>query len=962
LFIIDQYTISSPEKEKFNVSKNSENKPIIRIVNAHQHNLKGVDVDFPQNSFTVVTGVSGSGKSSLVFDTLFAEGQRRYVESLSSYARQFMGRMKKPAVDRIDGLCPAIAIEQKVNTHNPRSTVATSTEIYDYLKLLFSRIGKTISPISGKEVKRDTPEDVFGEIMSNTNLEMILVLSPIEWTKNIPITIESLIQKGFSRIWHEKSSSLYKLEDILESNTEIKFDDESFIVIDRLNLVNKEEDLESRLFDAIETAFWEGKGNCAYLDYQTKQIHHFNNRFERDGMQFEIPTKDFLSFNNPYGACPTCEGFGSVLGIDRDLVIPDPALSVYEGCVAPWRGEVMNEWKEQFIKRSSKLEFPIHRPYFDLSNQEKSILWEGKGSVLGINDFFKHLEENFYKIQYRVLAARYRGKTTCHDCKGTRLRKEASYVKLQNHDNQNGIAEFTSIQDILLFTVDEAFQYFTHVKLSETDTTISERILQEITSRLSFLKNVGLGYLTLNRLSNTLSGGESQRINLATHLGSSLTGSMYILDEPSIGLHSRDTERLIKVLKNLQSDGNTVIVVEHDEDVMKQADYVIDIGPFAGSLGGELIIKGQLNDLLKEERSITGNYLSGVRRIQIPVKRKPVHFLELTGVSANNLKNISAKIPLNSFTAVTGVSGSGKTTLIKQVFYPALSRELKQFTTAKPGQFKQLTGDLHLVKAVEFVDQNPIGKSSRSNPVTYVKAYDEIRELYSNTPVSKRNGFKPSHFSFNVDGGRCDNCQGEGETVIEMQFMADIKLPCEVCNGKRFKKEVLESEYQSNNIYDVLEMTVDQAIEFFQNEKNIVDKLMPLQKVGLGYVKLGQGSNSLSGGEAQRVKLAFYLSKASPFKEGGAMFIFDEPTTGLHFYDIEKLINSFNALIDKGNTVVCIEHNLDMIKCADWILDLGPEPGDKGGDLVYQGELMGLLEESNSITAPYLKQKLEDEN
>lgn len=943
------------------MSKNSDQKPVIRIINAHQHNLKGIDVDFPQNSFTVVTGVSGSGKSSLVFDTLFAEGQRRYVESLSSYARQFMGRMKKPAVDRIDGLCPAIAIEQKVNTHNPRSTVATSTEIYDYLKLLFSRIGKTISPISGKEVKRDTPEDVFNEILNHNQLELVLILSPIEWTKNIPITMESLIQKGFSRLWHNPSQSLLKLEDLLENNESIQFQDESYIVIDRLNLTNREEDLESRLFDAIETAFWEGKGNCSYLDYSSKSLFQFNNRFERDGMQFEIPTKDFLSFNNPYGACPKCEGFGSVLGIDQDLVIPDPQLSVYEGCVAPWRGEVMNEWKEQFIKRAVKFEFPIHRSYFDLSKSEKSLLWDGKGSVLGINDFFKHLEENFYKIQYRVLAARYRGKTTCPDCLGTRLRKEASYVKLQNVNSKNGINEFTSIQDILLCSVDDALHFFKLVELSNTDKTISERILQEITSRLKFLTNVGLGYLTLNRLSNTLSGGESQRINLATHLGSNLTGSMYILDEPSIGLHSRDTERLIGVLKNLQSEGNTVIVVEHDEDVMKQADYVIDIGPFAGSLGGELIFKGQMDGLLKEETSITGNYLSGKRRIIIPQKRKPIHFLELSGVSANNIKNITAKIPLNSFTSITGVSGSGKTTLIKQVFYPALSRELKQFTTAKPGQFKQLTGDLHLVKAVEFVDQNPIGKSSRSNPVTYVKAYDDIRELYANTPVSKRNGFKPSHFSFNVDGGRCDNCQGEGETVIEMQFMADIKLPCEVCHGKRFKKEVLESEYQSKNIFDVLEMTVDQAVEFFQNEKNIVEKLLPLQKVGLGYVKLGQGSNSLSGGEAQRVKLAFYLSKASPFKEGGAMFIFDEPTTGLHFYDIEKLINSFNALIDKGNTVVCIEHNLDMIKCSDWVLDLGPEPGDKGGELVYQGELLGLLNEPKSITATYLKQKLEDE-
>lgn len=916
----------------------------ISIKNARQHNLQGIDVEFQQNSFTVVTGVSGSGKSSLVFDTLFAEGQRRYVESLSSYARQFMGRMKKPAVDFIDGLCPAIAIEQKVNTHNPRSTVATSTEIYDYLKLLYSRVGKTISPISGREVKRDTPQAVFNFCAALEEGELILILSPIK--DDNEDVISTIQKKGFSRIYY--NNEILKVDDIIENDISIQLN-ASLIVIDRLKIEKDSEDFNSRLYDSIETAFWESNGDCVIVNYKTKEQFDFNNRFELDGLTFEIPTKDFLSFNNPYGACKKCEGFGSVLGIDEDLVIPDISLSVYEGCVAPWRGEIMGEWKEHFIKSAVKIEFPIHRPYADLTSQEKNILWTGNGKILGIRDFFKHLEENNYKIQYRVLAARYRGKTICPDCRGTRLRKEAGYVKIAD----------TSIQDLLLKTVDNAHEFFQEIQLSSTDAEISARILQEIETRLGFLKAVGLGYLSLSRLSNTLSGGESQRINLATNLGSNLTGSMYILDEPSIGLHSRDTERLIGVLKELQSEGNTVIVVEHDEDVMKQADQIIDIGPFAGSQGGQLIFNGDFQQILKSKESLTGSYLSGRSRIEIPHLRKPAFKISLLGAQANNLKNVSVDIPLNSLIAVSGVSGSGKTTLIKQVLYPALARELKQFTTAKPGVYKKLEGDLHLLKAVEFVDQNPIGKSSRSNPVTYVKAYDDIRELYSKTSVSKRNGYKPSHFSFNVDGGRCDNCQGEGETVIEMQFMADIKLTCEVCNGKRFKKEVLESEYNGKNISDVLELTVDDAIEFFKNEKNIVDKLLPLQKVGLGYVKLGQGSNTLSGGEAQRVKLAFYLSKANPFKEGGVMFIFDEPTTGLHFYDIQKLITSFNALIEQGNTVLCIEHNLDVIKCADWIIDLGPEAGDAGGTLVFQGPTPEILKSKNSITARYLKEKLE---
>lgn len=935
--------------------KKEHSEHFIFVKNAHQHNLKGIDVSIKHNTFTVVTGVSGSGKSSLVFDTLFAEGQRRYVESLSSYARQFMGRMKKPKVDYIEGLCPAVAIEQKVNTHNPRSTVATSTEIYDYLKLLFTRIGKTISPISGKEVKRDSVQDVINEVKKLENGSRILVLTPLKLDKITIADVESINQKGFSRLYF--NNEVYRISDVLEN--QIIVSAPAYIVVDRLVLDQEDENNESRMFDAIETAFWEGEGDCALFLDKTKEIHQFNNRFELDGIQFEVPTKDFLSFNNPYGACKTCEGFGSVLGIDEDLVIPDKSLSVYEGCVAPWKGEIMGEWKTHFMKQASLIDFPIHRPYIDLSADEKSILWNGKKDLLGLNDFFNHLEQNFYKIQYRVMAARYRGKTPCTDCSGTRLRKEAGYVKIENISKTNNIPQYTNIQEILLMQVIDAQYFFNNIELSKIDSEISFRIVNEIKTRLNYLNDVGLGYLSLNRLSNTLSGGESQRINLATNLGSNLTGSMYILDEPSIGLHSRDTERLIQVLKNLQNEGNTVIVVEHDEDVMKQADQVIDIGPNAGSLGGELIYSGNYEGLLHSTHSLTGNYLAGIQEIEVPQNiRKSSNYLEIIGATANNLKNIDVKIPIDAFTVVTGVSGSGKTTLIKQIFYPALAKEIQQFVSVKTGSHKTLQGNKKLIKAVELVDQNPIGKSSRSNPVTYVKAYDDIRELFANQPASKFNGFKPSHFSFNVDGGRCDNCNGDGETIIEMQFMADIKLPCEVCSGKRFKKEVLEIQFNEKNIFDVLEMTVDDAIAFFQNEKNISEKLKPLQDVGLGYVKLGQGSNTLSGGEAQRVKLAFYLSKANPFKEGGAVFIFDEPTTGLHFHDIKKLLKSFNALIEKGNTIVCIEHNLDVVKCADWIIDLGPEAGDKGGTLVYQGEPNGLLNCNESVTAPYLKEKL----
>jgi len=927
----------------------------IIIKNASQHNLKDVTVTIPHNSFTVVTGVSGSGKSSLIFDTLFAEGQRRYVESLSSYARQFMGRMKKPKVESISGLCPAIAIEQKVNTSNPRSTIATSTEIYDYLKLLFSKIGKTISPISKQIVKRDNVEDVFNAVLKKLKdgQIMLYVLAEFKGNKEGINWLEELSKKGFTRVLD--NYEVYKIEDAISK--EIQFSNKTYVVIDRLTISLEDEDNHSRFFDAIEIAFWEGEGDCSIYFPNDQSMDLFNNRFELDGMAFEIPTREFLSFNNPHGACRTCEGFGSVLGIDTDLVIPNKQLSVYEGCVAPWKGDVMSEWKEHFISNVTNINFPIHRSYSELNEKELNVLWNGDAKILGIHDFFKHLEENIYKIQYRVLAARYRGKTVCPDCKGTRLRKEASYVCLANiKDNET---EYLNLQNILLMTIETAHDVFSNLELSAYDLKIGERILNEIKIRLGYLKNVGLGYLTLDRLSNTLSGGESQRINLATNLGSNLTGSLYILDEPSIGLHSRDTDRLIQVLKNLQHEGNTVIVVEHDEEVMRNAEYIIDIGRYAGSLGGDLIYSGNFEGLLNAPNSLTAEYLTKKTSVSLPVNfRVPTHFIELFGVTANNLKNIDVKIPLQTFTVVTGVSGSGKTTLIKNVLYPALARELKQFTTVKPGAYTKLDCPSHLLKAVEFVDQNPIGKSSRSNPVTYVKAYDDIRELYSNVSNSKKNGFKPSHFSFNVDGGRCDNCQGEGETIIEMQFMADIKLPCEVCIGKRFKKEVLESEYNSKNIFDVLELTVDDAIEFFVAEKNIVEKLKPLQKVGLGYIKLGQGSNSLSGGEAQRVKLAFYLSKASPIKDGGGVFIFDEPTTGLHFYDIQKLLISLNALVEKGNTVICIEHNLDIIKCADWIIDLGPEAGKNGGGLVYQGPTKEITKIDLSLTGRYLRDKI----
>ncbi|MDP2175866.1 MAG: excinuclease ABC subunit UvrA [Bacteroidota bacterium] len=926
----------------------------IVIKGARVHNLKNIDVEITSGGFTVVTGVSGSGKSSLVFDTLFAEGQRRYVESLSSYARQFLGRMNKPEVDFIDGLAPAIAIEQKVNTRNPRSTVATSTELYDYLKLLFARVGKTISPISGNEVKKHTTVDVINFIQTLSDGEMVLILSPLIFDKsNALVMLNSLVQQGFVRLMLD--GEIVKIEDI---KTTVGFNKKQcFLVLDRLSVDFSDEDFLSRAADSIESAFWEGHGVCV-LSYQGK-FHDFSNKFEADGMVFEMPTKDFLSFNNPIGACKTCEGYGQVIGIDEDLVIPDKNLSVYEGCVAPWKGETMSEWKESFVKSAINLDFPIHRSYYDLTEKEIDLLWQGGKGVNGINAFFKNIEEQSYKIQYRVMLSRYRGKTTCHACKGTRLREDAGYVKLLSVDAKNPkLKIYTSIQEIMLMSVQKAFEYFENLKLSEEDETIANRIFLEIKSRLRFLMNVGLGYLGLNRLSNTLSGGESQRINLATSLGSSLTGSMYVLDEPSIGLHPKDTANLLTVLKELQKIGNSVIIVEHEEEIMKAAEQVIDIGPGAGIYGGSLIFNGTYKDLLKSKDSLTGQYLSGVLKIDVPLQRRIwKNKINIVGARENNLKNINVSFPLNVLTCVTGVSGSGKTTLVKSVLFPALSKALGQYTGTKTGKHERISGEINLLKEIEMVDQNPIGKSSRSNPVTYIKAYDSIRDLFSELPLAKSKKLKPSHFSFNVDGGRCDQCKGEGEQTIEMQFMADLVLPCENCKGKRFKEEILEVTYHGKSISDVLELTVDEAMDFFKDEKTIVNKIETLQNVGLGYVALGQSSNTLSGGEAQRIKLATFLAKGNQ-KDHHTFFVFDEPTTGLHFHDIKKLLHCFDALIKKGHTVLVIEHNPDVIKYADWVIDLGPNGGDTGGQLVFEGTPEDLINCKASYTSEYLKDKL----
>lgn len=919
----------------------------ILIKGARVHNLKNIDVAIPKNQLVVITGMSGSGKSSLAFDTLYAEGQRRYVESLSSYARQFMGRMNKPDVDYIKGIAPAIAIEQKVITSNPRSTVGTSTEIYDYLKLLFSRIGKTISPISGKQVQKDSVTDVVNYLSALPEESTVTILCPLypHNERTLKEELAVLLQKGFSRV--VLGNDIKKVEEVLEDETienkEITDEHEILILIDRI-VINQEDETISRMGDSVQTAFFEGKGDC-YVDYDRNR-KHFSDRFELDGIKFEEPTPNFFSFNNPYGACPKCEGFGKVIGIDEDLVIPDKSKSVYDGAIAPWRGEKMKEWADALIKSSTKFDFPIHRSISQLTKTEKKLLWTGNKYFKGLDEFFKFLEEQTYKIQYRVMLSRYRGKTDCPDCLGSRLRPDANYVKIDGH----------SITEIVLMPLKKALPFFDDLKLDEQQQQISKRLILEIKSRILFLNEVGLGYLTLNRLSNTLSGGESQRINLATSLGSSLVGSVYVLDEPSIGLHPKDTNRLIGVLKSLRDVGNTVLVVEHEEEMMQAADYLIDIGPEAGTLGGELIFAGKYDDILKDKNSLTGKYLSGEVKIEIPKKRRqPTDFIEIKGARENNLQNIDVKFPLNVLTAVTGVSGSGKTSLVKRILYPALQKIIGNYSGEQTGSYDGIAGATSEIHSVELVDQNPIGRSSRSNPVTYVKAWDEIRSLFSSQPSAKAAGLKPSAFSFNVEGGRCDVCQGEGEVKIEMQFMADIYLPCESCEGKRFKQHVLDVTYQDKNVSEVLEMTIDEALEFFTKEHKITNKLQPLVDVGLGYVHLGQSSNTLSGGEAQRIKLASFLIKGT--NSHNTLFIFDEPTTGLHFHDIKKLLKSFEALIEQGNTIIVIEHNMDVVKCADYVIDIGPGGGDEGGNLVFEGTPEELIKFKGSFTGDYLKER-----
>lgn len=928
----------------------------IVVKGARVHNLKNVTVEFPRNKFIVVTGVSGSGKSSLTIDTLFAEGQRRYAESLSAYARQFMSRMVKPDVDYIKGLCPAIAIEQKVITRTPRSTVGSMTEAYDYLRLLFARIGKTISPVSGNEVKKDDVADVVDRMKSLANGSRILILAPFKQhaKRNLKEELNILIQKGFSRVALYSSSSstaleAFRIEDLLELNdkelasklTVQHAPFAAFVLVDRIVVKDFEEDDLHRLSDSVGTAFYEGEGEL-YLEADGKHLMHFSNKFELDGMQFEEPVPNLFSFNNPFGACPVCEGFSQVLGIDPDLVIPDKRLSVYEGAVAPWKGEKLGQWKEQFVRNAAKFKFPVHKPIVDLTDEQYNLLWEGNGSVYGINDFFKEVEQNLYKIQYRVLLSRYRGRTTCYECKGYRLRKEALYVKVGGKH----------IGELCEMPVKDLQNWFDQLSLSNHDKEVAKRILLEIDQRLKTLVNVGLGYLTLNRLANTLSGGESQRIQLTRSLGSNLTDSLYILDEPSIGLHSRDTAKLINVLKDLRNLGNTVVVVEHDEMMMNEADYIIDMGPLASHLGGEVIASGNYKELIANDKSLTGKYLKGELKIDTPSKpRKWNRSIVVEGARQNNLKNITVTFPLNVMCVVSGVSGSGKTTLVKQILYPALQKIKGEFAD-KVGLHKNISGDIESISSIELIDQNPIGKSSRSNPVTYIKAWDEVRDLFAKQPLSKIRGFQPKHFSFNVDAGRCDACKGEGEQIVEMQFLADVHLTCEVCGGKKFKSEVLEVQYKNKSVYDVLEMSVDEALEFFKDEKNIHTQLKPLQDVGLGYIKLGQSSDTLSGGEAQRVKLASFLGKGKG--AGKILFIFDEPTTGLHFHDIKKLLASFNALIDQGHSLIIIEHNTDVIKNADWIIDLGPEAGEGGGNLVFSGTVTDFKKNKQSYTASFL--------
>ncbi len=932
--------------KKTDFSKIDPKKNII-IKGAHLHNLKHVDVVIPRNKMVVITGLSGSGKSSLAFDTLYAEGQRRYVESLSSYARQFLGRINKPKVEYIKGIAPAVAIEQKVNTTNARSTVGTSTEIYDYLKLLYARIGKTFSPISGNEVKKHTVTNVIDTVKNFTEESKWLLLAPVFEIEDRTIIdqLKIALQQGFARVFYKKETK--RIDDFIEEfqSKKIKAQDIQ-LIIDRL-VVRHDEDFYNRLSDAVDTAFFEGKGVLYLFELETEQLLEFNNKFELDGITFLEPNIHLFSFNNPYGACPKCDGFGTTIGIDEDLVVPNTGLSIYENAIFPWRGESMSWYRDQLVNNSHKFNFPIHKPYFELTTEQKQLVWEGNSHFTGLNHFFKDLEDNNYKIQNRVLLSRYRGKTICNACNGKRLRPETNYVKVANK----------TISDLVDLPIDELRAFFKTVQLNEFEAQVAKRLLLEINNRLQFLSDVGLNYLTINRRSATLSGGESQRINLATSLGSSLVGSMYILDEPSIGLHSRDSEKLIEVLKNLRDLGNTVIIVEHDEDVMKAADEIIDIGPEAGVLGGELVGQGTYTEILKQN-TLTAKYLNGDLKIEVPKKRRAVkNYIEIKGARENNLKNIDVIFPLDCLTMVSGVSGSGKSTLVKKILYPALEKHLVG-ASEKPGQFNEISGSFSHIKHIEYVDQNPIGKSSRSNPISYIKAYDDIRDLFAKQKLSKLRNYQPKHFSFNVEGGRCEVCKGDGVVTIEMQFMADVHLECETCKGKRFKKEVLEVQFEGKNIFDVLNLTVDEAMTFFttHNQEKIVQKILPLQDVGLGYVALGQSSSTLSGGEAQRVKLATFLGKGA-VKER-ALFIFDEPTTGLHFHDIQKLLQSFQALIEKGHSIIVIEHNLDMLKCADYIIDIGPEGGKNGGKVVATGTPEEIAKNKNSVTALYLKDKL----
>lgn len=954
--------------------KNKDNDFIV-IKGARANNLKNFDLSIPRNKLIVITGLSGSGKSSLAFDTLYAEGQRRYVESLSAYARQFLGRMHKPECDYIKGLPPAIAIEQKVTSRNPRSTVGTSTEIYDYLRLLFARIGHTFSPISGKEVKRHSEQDIVDCVLSYSKGTKFTLLSPlkIRHERTLKEQLQVNLKQGITRL--DVDGVITHIEDVIDifENTEQKKEElevfnkqiESgniYLLIDRLTVDDSKENI-SRIWDSVQTAFYEGEGECMLRFYPARTLHYFSTRFEADGITFEEPNDNMFSFNSPLGACPECEGFGKIIGIDENLVIPDKNLSVYDGAVMCWRGEKMSMWTKEFCRRALNNNFPIFKPYSELTKTEKDILWYGDEKEKQLPDeervtidaFFNFLQRNQYKIQYRVMLARYRGKTTCPKCRGTRLKKEANYVKICGK----------SITELVDMPINELQVFFNEINISEHDEKVGKRLLTEIRNRLKFLCDVGLGYLTLNRTSNTLSGGESQRINLATSLGSSLVGSLYILDEPSIGLHSRDTSRLINVLKELRNIGNTVIIVEHDEDIMRAADYVIDIGPEAGRLGGEVVLSGEMEKIKKmtekdaeKSKSHTAKYLNGIEKINIPTTRRHWNkFIEIKGARENNLRGIDVKIPLNVLSVVTGVSGSGKSTLVRDIFFRAMQREL-DITSERPGDFSSITGDIKTIKHVEFVDQNPIGKSSRSNPVTYVKAYDEIRKLMADQPLSKQMDFTAAYFSFNADGGRCEECKGEGVVKVEMQFMADLELTCEACEGKRFQRQILEVKYHDQNIYDILEMTVNQAIEFFteHNKRKIVKLLKPLQDVGLGYIKLGQSSNTLSGGENQRVKLAYYLAQE---QSEPTLFIFDEPTTGLHFHDIKKLLYSFNSLIERGHTILIIEHNMEIIKCADHVIDLGPEGGKEGGQVVAVGTPEEIVKKQKGYTWKYLKKAID---